>query len=87
MTGTGWESLAAQAPIVLIFAGAVFFLMREQAKNTKVMLDTFMQFMERRDEAIYQAMRHVAASLDAHDDRSRSHDQFMRERLTEREKA
>ena len=83
MTGTGWESLAAQAPIVLIFAGAVFFLMREQAKNTKAMLDTFMIFMEKRDEAINQTMQRIASSLDAHDDRSRAHDQFVRERLKE----
>lgn len=81
MTGTGWESLAAQAPIFLIFAGAIFFLMREHNKNTKAMMDTFVKFMEKRDDAIDKTMTRIAVSFDSHDDRERSHDQFVREQL------
>ena len=91
MSTAGWEALAIQAPIVLIFAGALLVIMRDQAKNNKTMLDTFMSYMkeariatdqslEKRDEAINKSLLRIADCLDKHDDLSKAHDQFTRER-------
>ena len=92
MSAVGWETLAAQAPIVLIFAGAVFLLMREQAHNTKVMMDTFMKYMsevrstsdawqQKRDDTLNKTLERIADKLEAHDNQSRNHDTYVRERF------
>jgi hypothetical protein len=97
MSTAGWEALAIQAPIVLIFAGALLVIMREQAKNNKQMLDTFMTYMkdariaadqsiEKRDAAINSSLVRIADCLDRHDDQAKAHDQYTRERWKALEK-
>ena len=92
MSAVGWETLAAQAPIVLIFAGAVFLLMREQARNSKAMMDTFMKYMndvrstsdawqQKRDDTLNKTLERIADRLDAHDSQSRAHDAYVHERF------
>ena len=91
MSTAGWEALAIQAPIVLIFAGALLVIMRDQAKNNKQMLDTFMEYMkeariatdqslEKRDHAINASLMRIADCLNKHDDLAKSHDAYTRER-------
>jgi hypothetical protein len=90
MSANGWEQLAAQAPIVLIFAGALLFIMRDQAKNNREMLSAFMQYMkdardasdrslEKRDAAINTSLVRIADCLDKHDDFAKEHDTFVRQ--------
>ena len=92
MSAIGWETLAAQAPIVLIFAGAIFLLMREQARNTKAMMDTFMKYMsevrstadvwqQKRDETLNKTLERIADKLEAHDNQSRTHDAYVHDRF------
>lgn len=80
MTPAGWESLAAQAPIVLIFATAVFVLMREQARNIASLTNKFIEFMQARDEAVNAAIREMVQCLDTLGRETRAHDQYVRER-------
>jgi hypothetical protein len=94
MSANGWETLAKEAPFLLIFAGALYLIMLLQAKNNKQMLDTFMVYMkdqrdsnersmEKRDDAINKSLVRIADCLDKHDDLAKSHDQFTRERWKE----
>lgn len=80
MSPAAWEQLAIQAPIVMIFAGAIYLLMRDQARNTEKLTDKFMAFMDKRDQAINRSLEKIADCLDKHDDMSRAHDAYTRER-------
>jgi preprotein translocase subunit YajC len=86
LTGAGWETLAAQIPVVLVFAGAVILLMRDQAKSTKALMDTFIAFMELRDKSFQKSLEGITGRMDTHNDQSLAQDAFVRERLSEREK-
>jgi 3-phosphoglycerate kinase len=97
MNPEAWTQLAIQAPVVLIFGGMVYLLMREQAKavrenavSVSKLIDTFMGYMDKRDDAMTRAMDKIVARLDSHDDQARvimqearSHDSFVRDRFKE----
>jgi hypothetical protein len=85
MNPEAWQSLAIQAPIVLIFAGAIYVIVKELIRYIEKLTDKFMTFMEIRDKAISVTMQQIAKSFEDHDDRMRSFDQFVRERLKESE--
>jgi hypothetical protein len=84
-----WKQLAIQAPIVLIFGGMVYLIMREQARSVreqsvsmKQLIDMFMLYMDKRDEALTKAMTvrdetltrtmdKIVARLDSHDEQAK----------------
>lgn len=84
MTPGAWEALAVQAPVVLIFAAAVYLLLKQQAATTRQLTDTFMAFLEKRDAALDKSLQRIAECLDQHEAQTREHDAFMRERLKEK---
>lgn len=87
MNGAAWEQLAIQAPIVLIFAGVVYFLIKENNKQskeqylqTKELTIQFMTFMENHDKVLVEEMKKIASCLENHDRKTDSHDVYVREK-------
>lgn len=90
MSPAAWEALAVQAPIVLIFAGALYILMRDQARNMRELTDKFISYMDRRDIAIIEKLQINTQAVQKHDEQAkiilqeaRTHDQMTREKFKE----
>ncbi len=83
MNPAAWEQLAIQVPVVLVFTGALFFIMREQYRNTEKLTDKYMQFMDGREKAINDSLRTISDCLANHDKESSAHAQFVRDKLQE----
>jgi len=74
MTPEAWASLAAQAPIVVIFAVVVIYILKQQYTNTKELMgeqyrqtqeltDKFMLFLESHDKMVVAEMKLITASM------------------------
>lgn len=71
-----WQSLAIQAPIVLIFAGAIYIIVKELIRYIEKLTDKFMDFIENRDKETNESLKEIAQCLS-------SHDQFTRAQFKE----
>jgi hypothetical protein len=83
MTGTAWEQLAIQVPVVVVFTGALFFIMREMFRAIQTLTDKYMQYIDNRDKAIAETLNRISSCLTDHDRISSAHDQFVRDKIQE----